>query len=137
MARSASAAAAGTIGAPSRAVYHPGVLPSGRVKYFGLTCVLQLLLAANVAFGQAGAAAQTNDPVRVREARALFERGLEFMEAEQWEQAAKRFRQGLEIRPSDVVAYNLASALVHMGRLGEAVGLLRPLADSASVPEVE
>ena len=58
------------------------------------------------------------------------------VEAKNWEEAANRFRQGLEIRPSDVVAYNLASVLVELDRLPEAVQLLKPISTSASVPEV-
>lgn len=67
------------------------------------------------------------------EARKLFAEGLDFVEAEDWVQAEERFRRVLAMRGSHVVAYNLASALEHLGRLVEAAELLRPVARDASV----
>ena len=67
------------------------------------------------------------------EARKLFAEGLEFVESEDWVQAEERFRRVLAMRGSHVVAYNLASALEHLGRLVEAAELLRPVARDASV----
>ena len=58
-------------------------------------------------------------------ARSLFEEGLDFVSARQWAQAADRFQRVMEIRSSPVVAYNLASALVHLERLLRARALLR------------
>lgn len=67
------------------------------------------------------------------EARRLFAEGLEFVEDQDWVQAEERFRRVLATRGSHVVAYNLASALEHLGRLVEAAELLRPVARDASV----
>jgi hypothetical protein len=67
------------------------------------------------------------------EARRLFAEGLDFVESEDWVQAEERFRRVLAMRGSHVVAYNLASALDHLGRLVEAAELLRPIARDASV----
>jgi hypothetical protein len=67
------------------------------------------------------------------EARRLFAEGLDFVEAEDWVQAEERFRRVLAMRGSHVVAYNLASALDHLGRLVEAAELLRPIARDSSV----
>lgn len=60
-------------------------------------------------------------------ARSLFDEGLAFVDAQEWDQAVLRFEEVLRIRSSSVVIYNLASALVHLGRLVEAVELLRPI----------
>ncbi len=67
------------------------------------------------------------------EARRLFAEGLDFVEGEDWAQAEERFRRVLAMRGSHVVAYNLASALEHLGRLVEAAELLRPVARDATV----
>jgi hypothetical protein len=67
------------------------------------------------------------DPAVVDEARQLFNEGLEFVEQEDWIQAEERFRRVLALRSSHVVAYNLASALVRLGRPVEAAELLRSI----------
>jgi hypothetical protein len=61
----------------------------------------------------------------VERARVLFAEGLVFVEQHDWVQAERRFREVLAIRSSHVVSYNLASALVHLGRLTESAELLR------------
>jgi hypothetical protein len=60
-------------------------------------------------------------------ARELFAEGIAFVEAADWVQAEQRFRQVLALRSSHVVAYNLASALVNLGRPVEAAELLRSI----------
>ena len=66
------------------------------------------------------------------QARLLFSDGLQYVESEDWVQAEARFRSVLLLRASHVVAYNLASALSHLGRLKEAAELLRGIVRDAS-----
>jgi hypothetical protein len=66
------------------------------------------------------------------QARLLFSEGLQYVENEDWVQAEARFRGVLLLRASHVVAYNLASALSHLGRLMEAAELLRGIVRDAS-----
>jgi hypothetical protein len=61
------------------------------------------------------------------QARQLFNQGLEYVEREDWAQAEDRFRRVLALRSSHVVSYNLASALMHLGRLVESSELLRAI----------
>jgi len=58
-------------------------------------------------------------------ARALFEEGLELADQQRWPEAADRFHRAMEIRSSPPLRYNLAGSLARMGRLLEAVELLR------------
>jgi hypothetical protein len=68
----------------------------------------------------------------VDQARQLFNEGLDFVEHEDWAQAEDRFRRVLALRSSHVVSYNLASALMHLGRLVESSELLRAIVRDAS-----
>ncbi len=68
-------------------------------------------------------------------ARALFEEGVGLADQARWPEAADRFRRSLSMRPSPVVAYNLASALVHLERLVEASELLQSVSRDESAPE--
>jgi tetratricopeptide (TPR) repeat protein len=61
------------------------------------------------------------------QARLLFSEGLQFVEQGDWANAESRFRSVLMLRASHVVAYNLASALTHLGRVKEASELLRAI----------
>lgn len=61
-------------------------------------------------------------------ARGWFGEGLQAVEVEDWARAAELFQRVLRIKSSAVVAYNLASALSHLGRVREAADLLRPIA---------
>lgn len=58
-------------------------------------------------------------------ARALFAEGVTFAHDEQWPEAADRFRRTMDLHPTPVVAFNLAAALVELGRLVEAAEHLR------------
>ncbi len=58
-------------------------------------------------------------------ARSLFHQGLECLDAEDFQCAAERFARSQELRPSPVVAYNLASALARIGQVVRAAELLR------------
>jgi hypothetical protein len=77
--------------------------------------------------GAAPCRAQTDDvdASRAASARALFSEGVGFADQTQWADAADRFRRALALRDSPVIAYNLASALVQLGKLVEASELLR------------
>jgi tetratricopeptide (TPR) repeat protein len=72
----------------------------------------------------------------VDEARALFTEGLEFVEQGAWIEAEDRFRRVLALRSSHVASYNLASALVHLGRLVEAAELLRAILRAPDIDAV-
>jgi hypothetical protein len=72
------------------------------------------------------------DSAAVDQARKLFAEGLKFVELEDWAQAEDRFRRVLALRSSHVVAYNLASALVHLGRIVESSELLRAIVRDAT-----
>jgi len=64
--------------------------------------------------------AQDDDTGRTATARVLFEEGLQFSDREEWERAIERFEQTLALRNSGQVRYNLAQALIQVGRLVEA-----------------
>lgn len=84
-----------------------------------------------------GLAQQSPAPDQTAEARALFEEGLQFVEAQQWADAADRFGRVLAIRSSAIVSYNYASALVKLERLVEASRALRGvIADPSASSEV-
>jgi len=80
----------------------------------------------------APAAAQPQD--RLAEARRLFAEGLALGQQGQWEAAAANFRRVMEVRASPPVAYNLAFALEHLGRVVEADDLLGPVLADAATP---
>jgi hypothetical protein len=67
-------------------------------------------------------------------ARALFEDGVRLADAGDHQQAADRFRRSLQLRRSLVVAYNLASSLVQVGRLVEASEVVRSILRDAEAP---
>jgi hypothetical protein len=54
------------------------------------------------------------------QARQLFSQGVEASQNEDWETAASRFEQALEHYRAPTIEYNLASAYLELGRLGEA-----------------
>jgi hypothetical protein len=64
------------------------------------------------------------DPARSASARALFEEGVAHADHDDWGPAADAFRRALSLRDSQVIRYNLASALVELGKLVEASELL-------------
>lgn len=83
----------------------------------GLVALIVLLQAA-------GVVAQDSERSRSAAARALFQQGLELVEAGAWAAAAERFERAHTLRASPVIAYNLASAWGHLGRLVAATELL-------------
>ncbi len=70
-------------------------------------------------------------------ARSLFHQGLECLDAEDLPCAAERFTRSHELRPSAVVAYNLASVLAKLGRVVHAAELLRWIRRSNANAEVK
>jgi hypothetical protein len=68
-------------------------------------------------------------------ARSLFRQGVEHSDQGRWPEAADHFRRSLALRDSPVVAFNLATALVHIGRLVEATEHFRRAARDAEAPE--
>lgn len=59
---------------------------------------------------------------------------MAFVEQERWAEAADIFQEVAAIKASPVVTYNLALAWSKLGKLLQAVELLRPLARDASAP---
>jgi hypothetical protein len=80
--------------------------------------VLAPFAAALVLACALSARAQDEDPSAL--ARSLFRDGVALARAERYEEAAERFRRAYEIRATPAIAFNLASALSHLGRLVEA-----------------
>jgi hypothetical protein len=82
------------------------------------------LAAMLLALSAAGAHAQ-RDPRSEREARSLFEDGLEAAEQERWADALELFRRSRSVVPRPSVLYNEAQVLVRLGRFVEARTALR------------
>lgn len=66
-------------------------------------------------------------------ARALFEEGLRYVDAENWQEAQDRFGRVLELRYSAVAAYNLGLAQARLGHGVVAAAALRRLLADASL----
>jgi len=80
---------------------------------------------------------ETEDARLTAAARAVFEEGLELADRGDWEAAADRFRRASEIRDSAPIRFNLAQSIARLGRLIEAVEMLRALEEDEAVePEV-
>lgn len=70
-------------------------------------------------------------------ARALFEEGVTLSDEGRWAAAADRFERVLAIRWSSAAAFNLAAALVELGRLVDASELFRQVQrDETAAPEM-
>jgi len=63
----------------------------------------------------AGPRAMDTEADRTAAARALFEEGMRAVDAGDWQAAVDRLRRSHELRPSPVVRYNLALALIEVG----------------------
>jgi hypothetical protein len=88
--------------------------------------LMPTLLLLAVASASVPAAAQAPEGTSERAlARSLFHQGIECLDAEDLQCAAERFTRSHELRPSAVVAYNLASVLARLGRVVHAAELLR------------
>jgi tetratricopeptide (TPR) repeat protein len=62
-----------------------------------------------------------SDPTRAAAAQSLFRRGVELGEAERWSEALEHFRRSREIAERPNTVFNIAYALVHLGRFGQAI----------------
>jgi len=78
---------------------------------------------------------QGSEVERTALARALFREGVGLSEQGEWADAADRFRRSLALRDSPVVAFNLATACMHLGSLVEAVELFGRAARDGDAPE--
>lgn len=90
-------------------------------------CALHALLLHGVV------RAEPVDPARSASARALFEEGVAHTDRDEWQPAADAFRRALALRDSQVIRFNLASALVELGKLVEASELLHAVQADAQV----
>lgn len=72
------------------------------------------------------------------QARELFQEGVAASGDEDWETAASRFEEALALHSAPSIEYNLASAYVELGRLGEAGDLTAAvLANPDTPPEID
>lgn len=100
--------------------------------------LLPSLLLLALASASATTAAQAPEGTSERAlARSLFHQGIECLDAEDLQCAAERFTRSHELRPSAVVAYNLASVLAQLGRVVHAAELLRWVRRSNADEEVK
>lgn len=95
-----------------------------------------LLLAAifslvPAVLGASVCSAQDVDPRQTAMARSLFEEGVRFADQNEWGQAADRFERAIALRNSATIAFNLATAYEHLGRLVEAAEHLSHIAHDA------
>lgn len=101
------------------------------VDLCGLLCLIICTLLCQPVLAQADAQAATQNPdVEARNttmARALFDEGLKYVDAEQWEQAQDRFARVLSLRYSAVAQYNYGLASARLGRSVVAASALRRL----------
>jgi hypothetical protein len=100
--------------------------------------VLRLVASLAIAIGGLASSAHAEDAQQSAAARALFEQGIVLADKSDWKGAADRFERSNELRPSPVVAYNLANAWVELGRLVEASEVLKQIEkDSTAKPQVK
>lgn len=85
---------------------------------------MALSIGLALCFGASSVRAEPVDAARSASARALFEQGVAHVDRDEWAPAAEAFRRALSLRDSQVLRYNLASALVELGKLVEASELL-------------
>lgn len=78
--------------------------------------------------------AEAREARETAQARALYEEGVAAAEHKDWSLAADRFRRAQSLRPSSATAFNLATALEHLGKLVEAAELVRPSLRSPNCP---
>jgi tetratricopeptide (TPR) repeat protein len=89
-----------------------------------LKSAVSALFLALLSFGSI-ASAQRDPALQRAAARSLFAEGVEFARAGRWDEASDRFERAMELNPSPVIAYNVASALERVGRVVEAAEYLR------------
>jgi hypothetical protein len=101
----------------------------------GAMFAIATLVCETPAEAQRSAEVQTASATQRARARALFHEGVAFAREGRWTQAVDRFSRTLELTPSPVVAYNLASALEAVGRIVEACEHLRSVERFETVDE--
>lgn len=84
-----------------------------------------IALVATLWAGRTSAQPAPEDAERTAAARALFTQGMAAVDAGDWSGAADRLRRSLALRASAVVRFNLALALIELGRFVEASEHLR------------
>ncbi|MFO0604615.1 MAG: PEGA domain-containing protein [Polyangiales bacterium] len=87
---------------------------TGRPPTARLGAAVALGLAA--ALAAAPARSQPADRRREREARALFERGVQRADRRRWAEALEAFERSLALLPRPSTRFNIAQALLRMGR---------------------
>jgi hypothetical protein len=90
-----------------------------------------LALGLTVGLATASAHAQDADAQATATARALFNEGIQFVEAHDWHNAVDRFRRVYQLRPNGAVRLNLGLALAHDGHVIEGTELLHQAAIDA------
>ena len=97
--------------------------------------VIGAVLALLAALSTLPAAAQdTEDDRRVELARALFREGVAHADAGRFAEAEERFRRAYAIRATPALSFNLAAALVRLGKVVEAASLLRAVMTDPESP---
>jgi hypothetical protein len=76
-----------------------------------------------------------SDTTRAAAARSLFTDGVAHAQRAEYAAAADRFQRAYELMPTPSIAFNLASALVPLGRLVEASELLARVLRDDSIPQ--
>lgn len=109
----------------------PGGTRLGAVVRATAIALAATLACASHSFAQEESA---EDREQTAAARALFRQGVEQSDGEHWAEAADLFRRSLALRESAVVAFNLGTALVHVGGFVEASELFRRAARDADAP---
>jgi hypothetical protein len=112
------------------------------IRYAGFLSVaaaLALPAPGARAAGKRGAGSvgggSTDAAERQATARALFQQGLNNLRAERWADAADRFERAMALKPTPEIAYNLSSALLHLGKLVRASEVLRLAAEDPHAAE--
>ena len=101
----------------------------------GLRIVILATLALTPLTWLIGSAAMAQEAGvdRTAAARALFDAAIEAADEGRWEDAADGFQRALSLRASPQIAYNLAGALVELGRFVRASELLRQVGRDPTV----
>lgn len=95
------------------------------MSYRPLAIVVVLALGIVPVLGPAAPASAQNDAAQSAQARALFRQGVQAADRLEWEDAADLFRRAMALRPSPVIQFNLAQALIQLGNLVEGTEHLR------------
>lgn len=74
------------------------------------------------------------DEADVARARALFSEGVSHTQAQRWDEAAGAFQAALALRDAPPIRYNLAAALVELGRFREALEQVESVLASSHPP---